>query len=193
MSSRVFGSVLALAAVVAAALALSAPASAWFSVPAAGQPGRVYMPPVFPYEDGRQTTYGPFLMFTTFGRPYVWRSPATNDEQLVAGVYLIQRWNGNQWYVSSRQSTPMYTIAAGQQGIYLPRLWRAPGANVLTNRGQFRVQLLVAWSYVGGGLGSTVLSPNQVGDLRCRSMLRPCHATATWVRLGRTFATGGGW
>lgn len=188
-----FRPLLALAAAAAAALTLSAPASAWQYFTSSGQPGQVYMPPVFPFEDGRFTTYGPFLMFTTFDQPYVYRSPATSGEQLVAGIYLVQRWNGTQWYVASRQNTPMYTIAAGQQGVYLPRLWRAPGGNQLYNRGQFRVQLLVGWSYSGGGLGNTVVSPNRLGDLRCRSMLRPCQATASWVRLGRTFATGGGW
>ena len=132
-------------------------------------------------------------MFTTFDLPYVYRSPASNGEQLVVGVYLIHRWNGTQWYVASRQNTPMYTIPAGQQGVYLPRLWRSPGGNQLYNRGQFRVQLLVAWSDDSGGLGSTVLSPSRLGDLRCRSMVRPCEATSRWVRLGRTFATGGGW
>lgn len=193
MHLRLFRSLLALVAAVAAALAISAPASAWEYLIANGRPGHVYMPPVFPFEDGRFTTYGPFLMFTTFDQPYVYRSPATNGDQLVAGIYLIQRWNGTQWYVASRQNTPMYTIRAGQQGAYLPRLSRSPGTNVLYNRGQFRVQLLVAWSYDGGGLGNTVLTPSQLGDLRCRSMLRPCQATARWVRLGRTFATGGGW
>ena len=179
----------------AAAVALAVPgsASAWEYFTSSGRPGAVWMPPVYPFEDGRYTTYGPYLMFTTFDGAYAYRSPASSGEQLVTGIYLIQRWNGTQWYLASRQSTPIYTIGAGQRGAYLPRLWRAPGGNQLYNRGQFRVQLLVAWSDDSGALGSTVVTPSQLGDLRCRSMLRPCQATARWVRLGRTFATGGGW
>ncbi len=184
---------LTVAVALTAALALPASASAWEYLVTNGRPGQVWMPPVYPFEDGRYTTYGPFLMFTTFDGAYVYRSPATSGEQLVTGIYLVQRWNGTGWYVASRQNTPMYTIGAGQQGVYLPRLWRSPGGNTLYNRGQFRVQLLVAWSGNGAGLGSTILSPSQVGDLRCRSMVRPCQATARWVRLGRTYATGGGW
>jgi hypothetical protein len=180
-------------AALAAALVLPATARAWEYVVATNQPGHVWMPAVYPFEDARYTTYGPVLMFTTFDLPYVYRSPATSGDQLITGIYLVQRWNGVQWYTASRQNTPMYTIAAGQQGVYLPRLWRAPGGTTLYNRGQFRVQLLVAWSGDGLGLGSTVVSPSQLGDLRCRSMVRPCQATARWVRLGRTFATGGGW
>ena len=183
----------AIAGAATIALAVPGSASAWEYLFANGQPGLVWMPPVFPFEDGRYTTFGPFLMFTTFVGAYVYRSPATSGEQLVTGIYMIQRWNGSQWYVVSRQNTPMYTIAPGQRGVYLPRLWRSPGTNVAYNRGQFRVQLLVAWSGDGVGLGNTVVTPNQLGDLRCRSMVRPCEATARWIRLGRTFATGGGW
>ena len=188
-------SLLRFTAAVAAAIALVLPgsASAWEYVVSNGQPGHVWMPPVYPFEDGRFTTYGPFLMFTTFEGAYIYRSPSTNGEQLVTASYLVQRWNGTQWYLASRQNTPMYTIGAGQQGVYVPRLWRSPGGNQLYNRGQFRVQLLVAWAGDGVGLGNRVTSPSQLGDLRCRSMLRPCQATARWVRLGRTFATGGGW
>lgn len=178
---------------VALALSLPASASAWEYFVSNGRPGAVWMPPVYPFEDGRFTTYGPFLMFTTFDGAYVYRSPATGGEQLVTGIYLIERWNGTQWYVASRQNTSTYTIAPGQQGVYLPRLWRSPGGNQLYNRGQFRVRLLVAWSGNGVGLGSTTLTPSKLGDFRCRSMLRPCQATAHWVRLGRTYATGGGW
>jgi hypothetical protein len=187
---------IALAVMVAAfaAVALPAPAAAWEYTIANGRPGHVWVPPVYPFEDGRYTTYGPYLMFTTFDGPYVYRSPATSGDQGVMGVYLVQRWNGSQWYVASRQTTPAYTIAAGQPGVYLPRLWRSPGGNQLYNRGQFRVQFIVAWtSSDGTSLGYTALSPNKIGDLRCRSMVRPCQATARWVRLGRTFATGGGW
>jgi hypothetical protein len=180
-------------AAISALAALPGTASAWEYLVANGRPGPVSMPPVYPFEDGRFTTFGPYLMFTTFDGAYAYRSPASNGEQLVAGIYLVQRWNGSQWYVASRQNTPTYRIAPGQRGVYLPRLWRAPGGTPLYNRGEFRVQLLVAWSDSSGGLGNTVLTPNQVGDLRCQSMLRPCQATARWVRLGRTFATGGGW
>lgn len=187
---------LTVVAALAAALVLPASASAWEYAVTNGQPGQVWMPPVYPFEDGRFTTYGPFLMFTTFDGAYIYRSPATSGQQSVAGIYLVQRWNGVQWYVASRQNTPSYTIAAGQEGVYVPRLWRSPGRNQLYNRGQFRVQFLVAWTSggpEGPGLGSTILSPSQVGDLRCRSMLRPCQATARWVRLGRLSSLGGGW
>ena len=188
-------SLLRFAVVAAATVALALPgsASAWEYLVVNGRAGHVWMPPVYPFEDGRYTTYGPFLMFTTFDGAYVYRSPASTGQQSVAGIYLVQRWNGTQWYVASRQNTPIYTIAPGERGVYLQRLWRSPGGNQLYNRGQFRVQLLVAWSDDSGALGSTVLTPSQVGDLRCRSMVRPCQATARWVRLGRTYATGGGW
>ncbi len=193
MSSSMRRFLIALAVLVSAAFAaaaLPAPAVAWDYAVVNGQAGEVWVPPVFPFEDGRYSTYGPFLMFTTFDGPYVHRSPATSGAQLVSGVYLIQRWNGNSWYVVSRQNTPNYTIEAGAQGIYLPRLWRSPGGNQLYNRGHFRVQWVIAWG-VGGA--STIITPDRVGDFRCRSMLRPCQATDRWVRLGRTFATGGGW
>ena len=85
---------LALVAALAAALFVPASASAWEYVVAQGKPGHVWMPPVYPFEDGRFTTYGPFLMFTTFDGAYVYRSPATSGEQLVTGIYLVQRWNG---------------------------------------------------------------------------------------------------
>src|SRR4051794_271336 len=192
MRSRLLRLMLVLAAATAA-LALPGSASAWEYLVSTGHPGQVWMPPVYPFEDGRFTTYGPFLMFTTFDGAYVYRSPASSGEQLVAGIYLVQRWNGSQWYVAARQNTPMYTIAPGQRGVYLPRLWRAPGGTPLYNRGHFRVQLVVAWSDDSGGLGNTTLTPNRIGDLRCQSMLRPCQATARSVQLGRTFATGGGW
>ena len=182
-----------LASTAFAAVALPAPVAAWEYTIVNGQAGHVWLPPVFPFEDGRYTTYGPFLMFTTFDAPYAYRSPATNEEQAVQAVYTIQRWNGSQWYVASRQNTPVYTIPAGARGVYLPKLWRSPGGNQLYNRGQFRVMWMFAWAADGVALGSTLLSPNRVGDLRCRSMVRPCQATARWVRLGRTFATGGGW
>jgi hypothetical protein len=175
-----------------AAVALPAPAAAWEYTVVNGKAGQVWVPTVFPYEDHRFTTYGPALYITTFDGPYVYRSPATSGAQLVSGIYLIQRWNGNNWYVVSRQNTPNYTIEAGARGVYLPRLWRSPGGNQLYNRGYFRVQWLIAWQTDAGG-SSTILSPDRVGDFRCRAMVRPCHATAKWVRLGRAFATGGGW
>src|SRR3954470_8582628 len=101
------------AAVATALLALPGSASAWQYLLVNGRPGAVSMPPVYPFEDGRFTTYGPYLMFTTLDAASVSRSPASDGEQLVTGIYLVQRWNGAQWYVASRQSTPMYTIAAG--------------------------------------------------------------------------------
>ena len=52
---------LSLAAVASAAAAVSAPASAWEYFTANGRPGQVVMPAVFPFEDGRYSTYGPFL------------------------------------------------------------------------------------------------------------------------------------
>ena len=185
----------ALVALVATvALLLPGPAAAWRYLISNNQPGQVYMPPVFPFEDGRFTTYGPFLMFLTFDAPYVYRSPATSGAQIVTGIYLINRWNGSQWVTMGRQNMPIATIAAGQRGVYLPKLYRSPGTNVALNRGYFKVQLLVAWAVPSGpGLGNVVLTPDRAGDLRCRQMLRPCHATADWVRLGRSFALGGGW
>jgi hypothetical protein len=182
------------AAVALVAVAFAQPAASWEYTIVNGQAGHVTAPPVFPFEDGRFTTWGPFLMMTTFDGPYVWRSPATNGQQLVQAVYTVQRHNGNSWYTASRQNTQPFIIPAGAQGVYLPRLWRSPGTNVLYNRGYFRVQWNVAWVCCNGvDLGSTVISPSQVGDLRCRQMLRPCHATERWVRLGRAFAQGGGW
>lgn len=176
-----------------AAILLPSSASAWQYIATSGQPGAVSMPSVYPFEDGRYTTYGPYLMFTTFDRPYIYRSPATSGEQAVMGIYLVERWNGSQWYVASRQNTGAYTIGAGQRGVYLPRLWRSPGGNQLFNRGYFKVQLVLAWAANGSGVGGTTLNPNRVGDLRCQNMVRPCSASAQWVRLGRTYATGGGW
>ena len=155
--------------------------------------GAVNVPTVFPFEDGRFTTYGPYLMFTSFDLPFVHRSPATSGDQAVMGTYVVQRWNGSAWYVASRQQTPAYTIPAGRQGVYLPKLWRSPGGNQLYNRGYFRVVWIVAWAADGVDLGRVTITPSRVSDFRCQQMLRPCHATARWVRLGRTFATGGGW
>jgi hypothetical protein len=183
----------ALVAVAAAGAALAAPAGAWEYTRVTADAGSVWLPPVFPFEDGRYTTYGPFLMFTTFDSPYLYRSPASQGDQAVQGIYLVQRWNGSNWYVASRQNTPAITIPAGARGAYLPRLWRSPGGTTLYNRGYFRVQWIFAWAADGQALGSTIMSPDRVGDLRCRQMLRPCYATAKYVRLGRTFATGGGW
>ena len=191
---RMLAAVTALLAVGAAAAVMSAPAGAWEYTRTTGDAGSVWVPPVFPFEDGRYTTYGPFLMFTTFDGPYLYRSPASQGEQAVQAIYLLQRWNGNSWYVVSRQNTPVVTIPAGARGAYLPKLWRSPGGNQLYNRGYFRVQWIFAWVDANGdSLGSTIISPDRVGDLRCRQMLRPCQATAKWVRLGRTYATGGGW
>ena len=192
---RLIVGVAALVAATFAAVALPPPAAAWEYAVVNGQAGRVWMPPVFPFEDGRFTTYGPFLMFTTFDGAYVYRSPATSGAQIVESVYVIKRYaGGSSWPIQARQHLANFTIPAGAQGIYLPRMWRSPNGNAIYNRGYFSAHLLVAWSAANGApLGSTILSPNRVGDLRCRQMLRPCHATAKWVRLGRLFATGGGW
>jgi hypothetical protein len=193
---RVLIAAAVLAVIVFAGVALPAPASAWEYTRVTGQAGEVWLPPVYPFEDHRFTTYGPAVYITTFDGPYVYRSPATSGAQDVMGVYLVERWNSStsKWDVVSRQDTPIYTIPAGQKGIYLPRLWRSPGGNQLYNRGYFRVQWIIAWGAAGNAsLGSTILSPDRAGDLRCRSMVRPCEATGTSVRLGRTFATGGGW
>ena len=190
---RVRAAAAAVAAVGALAALCSAPAGAWEYTKVTGDAGAVYVPPVFPFEDGRFTTYGPFLMFTTFDSPYLYRSPATQGEQAVQGIYLVERWNGTNWYVASRQNTAPITIPAGAKGAYLPRLWRSPGGTTLYNRGYFRVQWIFAWAGDGQSLGSTTMSPDRLGDLRCRQMLRPCYATARHVRLGRLFATGGGW
>lgn len=179
-----------------AAFALPSQAGAWEYVSgfAKGNPGAVWVPPVFPFEDHRFSTYGPALYFTTFqSGPYVYRSPISNDDdQLVTAIYTLQRWNGQRWYEVTRQATPNYTIPAGQQGIYLPRLWRSPGGTTLYNRGYFRVLWLFVWQ--AGGVGHQVaILPNQVSDFRCREMLRPCHSNGRSVRLGRLFALGGGW
>jgi hypothetical protein len=192
-ANRVVRTAAAVLAAVAAAAVGSPPAGAWEYTRVTGNAGSVWVPPVFPFEDGRYTTYGPFLMFTTFDGPYLYRSAASNGEQAVQGTYLVERWNGNSWYVASRQNTAPVTIPAGAKGAYLPRLWRSPGGTTLYNRGYFRVQWLFAWAGGGRALGSVIMSPDRLGDLRCRQMLRPCAATATSVRLGRTFATGGGW
>jgi len=180
-----------------AAIVLPSTASAWKYIGTTGSyAGSVYMPPVYPYEADRYTTYGPYLMFATFERPYIYRSPGWSGAQSVTGIYLINRWNSdtNQWYLASRQNTGVFTIPAGVRGTYVPKLWRAPGGNQLYNRGYFKVLFIVAWSVENGrGLGSTTLAPNRIGDLRCQDMVRPCSATAEYVRLGRTYATGGGW
>jgi hypothetical protein len=184
----------ATAVVALAAAFLAAPAAAWEYVGGKGRPGEVWVPPVYPFEDGRYTTYGPFLMFTTFqSGPYVYRSSGSTGAQSVIGQYIVQRWNGEQWYVASRQQTPPTDIPAGARGVYLPRLWRSPGGNQLYNRGHFRVIWVIAWAADGAGLGSIGVIPSAAGDFRCQNMVRPCQATARWVRLGRTFATGGGW
>jgi hypothetical protein len=105
----------------------AAPASAWQYDGSSGSPGKVWVPTVYPFEDGRYTTYGPFLMFTTFqSGPYVYRFA-----------------------------------------------WATASDDV--------------------GLGSVSAIPGAAGDFRCQNMVRPRQASARWVRLGRTFATGGGW
>ena len=62
----------------------------------------------------------------------------------MTGIYLVQRWNGSNWYVASRQNTPMYAIGAGTAGRLPAAALALSGHERAYNRGQFRVQLLVA-------------------------------------------------
>jgi hypothetical protein len=103
----------------------------------------------------------------------------------------VQRWNGSAWYVVARQDTPVYTIAAGQRGVWLPKLYRSPDR--LHVRGYLRVAWLVAWAAGGAELGSVTIVPGQASDFRCVQMLRPCAVSNLWVRLGRMNSLGGGW
>ena len=128
----------------------------------------------------------------TFDAPFVYRSPATTGAQSVQGIYLVQRWNGTNWYQVARQDTPAYTIPAGSEGVWLPKLYRSP--HRLHVRGYFRVSWLVAWAGAdGSALGSVIINPSRTSDFRCQQMLRPCAVSNRWVRLGRMNALGGGW
>src|SRR4051812_36982397 len=177
------------AALVAGA-AVAPSAGAWKYVIQKGSPGSVTVAQVVPYEDGRFTTYGPYVSFLTFDLPYVTRSPATSDAQQVQGAYILQRWNGSAWYTVISQQTPVYTIPAGRSGIYLPKLYRSPSVQ----RGYFRISWLVAWESPGGSdLGSARIDPSKTSDFRCQAMVRPCAVSDSWVRLGRANALGGGW
>jgi hypothetical protein len=165
-------------------------AAAWKYSNNQGRPGSVTLAQVSPFEDGRFTTYGPFVSFMTFDTPYVGRSPATSGAQVVQAYYIVQRWNGSSWYQVARQDTPVYTIPAGRQGVSLPKLYRSP----TIQRGYFRVLWLVGWDAAGGGaLGGTTIVPSRETDFRCQQMVRPCESSGSWVRIGRANALGGGW
>jgi hypothetical protein len=182
----------AFAAAACTAAAVAPAAQAWEYTVVNGRAGAVTVPQVFPFEDARFTTYGPYLTLKTFDAPFVHRSPATTGRQDVAAIYLVQRWNGRAWYEVTRQNTPMYSIHAGQRGVWLPKLYRSPHRNHV--RGHLRVSWLVAWSTpAGADLGSVIINPSLNTDFRCAQMLRPCAASNRWVRLGRMFALGGGW
>jgi len=186
---RLLVAVAVLMAATCVAAVLPPPAAAWKYSNNRGSPGSVTVAQVSPFEDGRFTTYGPFISFMTFDTPYVARSPATSGAQSVQATYVVQRWNGSSWYIVIRQDTPVYTIPAGRQGVYLPKLYRSP----TIQRGYFRVVWVVAWAAGGASLGSTTIIPSRDTDFRCQQMVRPCAVSDSWVRLGRANALGGGW
>ena len=155
------------------ALVLPVSASAWEYVVSNGQPGHVWMPPAYPFEDGRFTTYGPFLMFTTFEAAYICEAPPRTGAALVTGISSSAGTapSGTSRRARTRRCT---RSAPGNRVSTCRGSGGRRAATSSTTRGQFRVRLLVAWAGDGVGLGHRVTSPSQLGDLRCRSMLRPC-------------------
>ena len=110
---RLMAGVAVLVAASCAVAVLPPAAAAWKYSNNQGRPGSVTVAQVSPFEDGRFTTYGPFVSFMTFDAVYVDRSPATSGAQFVQAYYIVQRWNGSSWYQVARQDTSVAGARAG--------------------------------------------------------------------------------
>lgn len=188
---RIAALLVILAATIASLVVTPSRADAWTYAFVNGRAGSVSVPQVLAVDDGQYTTYGPYLTLRSHAGPTVHRSPATSGPQNVGGIYVVQQWDGSRWVEVTRQSTGTYRIPAGYNSVQLPRFHRSPR----TQRGYFRVVWIFGWDNAdtGAGLGNTVITPSVTSDFHCATSARPCASSAHWMRIGRTYALGGGW
>jgi hypothetical protein len=161
----------------------SAPVSkarAWTYNASTGRPGSVIVPTIY---------VGDLLMpwglrqFTLYGStgPLVYRSPATTGAQAVAARYVVEKWNGYAWVMTTQTGMLSGTIAAGQTA---PYRFAAPYIQPVATRGYFRVSYIFAWSANGVGLGGTKVIGNLTSDHGCVTPYRLCQSYAGYFRTG---------
>jgi hypothetical protein len=161
---RTLGTLVAMVSLSGAAMAVgsqSAEAATWVR---SGSYGGVTLQPVVGQyvsqaSNGTVTRY-PGLAITG---PYVTRSNATSGAQTVWVQANIEQWYGNRWVHVRTTGFQGYTIAAGQQGRWIPTIF------VQTGSGTYRVSSLgVYWQDASyRNLGGFVAAYNSSGDYRC--------------------------
>ena len=160
----------------------SAPVSkahAWTYGASTGRPGSVILPTIY---------VGDLLMpwglrqFTLYGStgPLAYRSPATTGAQAVAARYVVEKWNGSAWVMTTQTGVLTGTIAAGQRAYR----FAAPYIQPVASRGYFRITYIFAWSANGVGLGGTSVMGNLTSDHVCVTPYRLCQSYAGFFRTG---------
>jgi hypothetical protein len=167
-----------------AALLLVTPdqASAYTQTARSGSPGSltVYKVQGSHYNSCQGLGYECWSPWVTGSTPYVYRSPATNNTQIISLAYALQWWNGSSWVNLANSRTYQRYLYAGYSYVQMPR------PDFIPNRsGYFRVRMAVNWATTGGTiLGARTLQFDQPGDYRCNTRFSNyCSASGGWVWL----------
>lgn len=108
--------------------------------------------------------------------PYVTRSQATSGAQTVWFEAKIERWHGDRWIYYGTTGLRGYTIAAGQQGLWIPNTYYQTGS------GSYRISsLALYWRDASNrNLGSFAAVYDSAADYRCR---------IAWCAVGPGYVT----
>lgn len=175
---RTLGTLLAMLSLTGAAMAVSTqPADAATLVGSGSYGGATFQPAVGQYVSqasyGTVTTY-PGLAITG---PYVTRSLATSGAQTVWIRATVEQWYGDRWVHRGTTGFQGYTIAAGQQGRWIPTIFYQTGS------GTYRVRSVeLIWQDANyRNLGGLVAGYDTSADYTCR--IAACRVGAGYITI----------